>query len=174
MFDEDDWLLLSGAFVVGRVMRDPASPQGGPLLLVTYGAARRANWQSRHDGHARRVTSRADGRMATRANVGRVRDVSGSRIRGRREAGRLVGSILGWIFLVQGALSRGCCVDRAPAYDWSSAWPNPADCASPAVNIPGLWLSASGPRVGGAAGEFATDCGLTSSIRSLRYSTRPT
>lgn len=29
MFDEDDWLLLSGAFVVGRVMRDPASPQAG-------------------------------------------------------------------------------------------------------------------------------------------------
>jgi hypothetical protein len=29
VFDEDDWLLLSGAFVVGRVMRDPASPQHG-------------------------------------------------------------------------------------------------------------------------------------------------
>jgi len=84
--------------------------------------------------------------------------VSGSRIRGRREAGRLVGSILGWIFLVQGGLSRGCCGDRAPSYNWSSAWPSPADCASPTVNIPGLWLSASGPRVGGAAGEFATDC----------------
>lgn len=35
--DEDDWLLLSGEFVVGRVFREPAGPNAGRVLWTLTG-----------------------------------------------------------------------------------------------------------------------------------------